>query len=47
MAARSRAPTVFDCSNSGIVGSNSARDMDVCAFFYIVLSYVGRGLASD
>jgi hypothetical protein len=30
MAARSKARTVFDRSNSAIVGSNPSRGMDVC-----------------
>jgi hypothetical protein len=34
-------------SNTGIVGSNPARGMDVCPpFFCVVLSRVGRGLAA-
>jgi hypothetical protein len=30
MAKRSKASTVFGCSNIGIAGSNSAQGMDVC-----------------
>jgi hypothetical protein len=47
--ARSEARTVFDRSNTGITGSNPAGGrMYVCmyAFFCVVLSCVGRGLAS-
>jgi hypothetical protein len=46
MAAPSKARTVFDRSNIGIVGSNPALGIDVCQSFCIVLSCVGRGLAS-
>jgi hypothetical protein len=47
MAARSKARTVFGRSNIGIIGSNPAQGMDVCPrFFCVVLSCVGRGLAS-
>jgi hypothetical protein len=48
MAARSEASTVFGRSNIGITRSNPARGMDVCPrfFFCVVLSCVGRGLAS-
>jgi hypothetical protein len=46
MAARSKARTVCNRSNSGIVGSNPTRRKDVSAFFCVVLSYVGRGLAT-
>jgi len=46
MAARSEARTVFDRSNTGIVGSNPDRGMELCPRFSVfVLSYVGRGLA--
>jgi hypothetical protein len=44
MAARSEASTVFGRSNTGIAGSNPVRGMDVCLFFCVVLSCVGRGL---
>jgi hypothetical protein len=33
MTAQSKARTVFDRSNTGIVGSNPARGMDVCPRF--------------
>jgi hypothetical protein len=33
-------------SNTGIVGSNPARGMDVFAFFCVVLSCVGSGLVT-
>jgi hypothetical protein len=48
MAARSRARTVFDRSNIGIVGSYPARGIYMCvsAFFCVVLACVDRGLAS-
>jgi hypothetical protein len=47
VAARSKARTVFDRLNIGIATSNPARGMDVCPrFFCVVLSCVGRGLAS-
>jgi hypothetical protein len=47
MAERSEACTVFGRSNIGIAFSNPVRDMDVCPrFFCVVLSCVGRGLAS-
>jgi hypothetical protein len=39
------ARTVFGSSNTGIVGSNPTRGMDVSAFFCVMLSCVGRGLA--
>jgi hypothetical protein len=45
MAARYKARTVFDSLNTGIVGSNPSRGMDVSTFFCVVLSWVGRGLA--
>jgi hypothetical protein len=37
---------VFNLSNTGIVGSNPAQGMDVSAFFCVVLSCVGSGLAT-
>jgi hypothetical protein len=44
---RSKARTVFGRSNTGIVGSNPTRGMDVCPRFCVfVLSFVGRGLTS-
>jgi hypothetical protein len=47
MAARSEARIVFSSSNTGIVGSNTIRGMDVYPrFFCVMLSCVGRGLAS-
>jgi hypothetical protein len=45
MAARSKVRTVFDRSNTVIVGSNTARGMDVSAFC-VVLSCVGSGFAN-
>jgi hypothetical protein len=33
MAERSKAPTVFGRSNTGIMGSNPTRGMDVCPRF--------------
>jgi hypothetical protein len=46
MAARSKARTVFDRSNTGIAGSNPTRGMDVCPRFSVLLSCVRRGLTS-
>jgi hypothetical protein len=37
MAAQSKARTAFDCSNTGIIGSNPARGMDVCLRFLCVV----------
>jgi len=46
-AARSEARTLFCRSNTGIVGSNPIRSMDVCPRFSVfLLSYVGTGLES-
>jgi hypothetical protein len=47
VAARSKAWTVFACSNTGIVGSNPTRGMDVCVrlFCVCVVLCVGSGLA--
>jgi hypothetical protein len=45
-AERSEASTAFGLSNVEIAGSNLARGMDVCLRFSVVLSCVGRGLAS-
>jgi hypothetical protein len=36
MAARSNARTVFDRSNTGVLGSNSARGMDMCPCFFVL-----------
>jgi len=36
MAARSKASTVFDRSNTGIVGLNPAQGMDVCPRFSVL-----------
>jgi hypothetical protein len=36
MAARSKARTDFYRSNTGIVGSNPARGMDVCSHFSVL-----------
>jgi hypothetical protein len=36
MATQSKARTVFDRSNTGIVGLNPARGMDVCSRFYVL-----------
>jgi hypothetical protein len=36
MASRSKVPTVFDRSNTGIVVSNPARGMDVCPRFSVL-----------
>jgi hypothetical protein len=33
---------VLDRSKTGSVGSNPNRGMDMSAFFYVVLSYIGR-----
>jgi len=43
---RSEPSTVFGRSNVEIAGSNPARGMDVCLRFSVLLSCVGRGLAS-
>jgi hypothetical protein len=45
MAARSKARTVFALSNTGIVGSNHSRGIDVCVCVCVVLC-VGSGLAT-
>jgi hypothetical protein len=44
VAARSKAWTVFVRSNTGIVGSNPTRGIDVCVYSVFVL---GSGLATD
>jgi hypothetical protein len=36
MAARSKARSVFDRSNTEVAGSNSARGMDVCTSFSVL-----------
>jgi hypothetical protein len=41
MAAPSKVRTVFDCSNTGIVGSNTTRGMDVCPLFSVLRCPVG------
>jgi hypothetical protein len=48
VAARSKAWTLFAHSNTGIVGSNLARGMDVCVhlFCVCVVLCVGSGLAT-
>jgi hypothetical protein len=46
MAAMSKARTAFNRSNTGIVGSNPVRGMDVSAFFCVVLSCVVSGLVT-
>jgi hypothetical protein len=45
--ARSKACNVFARSNSGIVGSNPSRGMDVCPrfFYFCVVLCVGSGFA--
>jgi hypothetical protein len=42
MAERSEASTVFGRSNIEIVGSNTARDMDVCPRFSVLCCPVCR-----
>jgi hypothetical protein len=48
VAARSKAWTVFARSNTGVVGSNDTRDMDVCVrlFCVCVVLCVGSGVAT-
>jgi hypothetical protein len=48
LTARSKAWTAFARSNTGIVGSNPTRGMDVCVrlFCVCVVLYVGSGLAT-
>jgi hypothetical protein len=48
VAARSKARTVFDGSNTGIVSSNPTQGMDVCVrlFYICVVLGVGSGLAT-
>jgi hypothetical protein len=48
VAARSKAWTVFACSNAGIVGSNPTQSMDVCLHLFYVYGVlrVGSGLAT-
>jgi hypothetical protein len=43
---RSKAWNAFAHPNTGIVGSNSTRDIDVCGCCVFVLAYVGSGLAT-
>jgi hypothetical protein len=40
MPARSKARTIFNRSNTGIVGSNPDRDRDVCLHFSMLYSPV-------
>jgi hypothetical protein len=48
VAARSTALTVFARSNTGVVGSNPARGMDVCVLLFCVcVVCIGSGLATD
>jgi hypothetical protein len=44
LAARLEAWTVFVCSNTGVVGSNPTRGVDVCVYSVFVLPCVGSGL---
>jgi hypothetical protein len=46
VAAQSKALNVFARSNTGIVGSNPARGMNVCVYSVFVLSCVGSGLTT-
>jgi hypothetical protein len=48
VAARSESWTVFARSNTGIVGSNATRGMDICVSLFCVCAVlcVGRGLAT-
>jgi hypothetical protein len=48
MAALSKARTVFARSNTGIVGSNPTRSMDVCLrlFSVCIVLCIGSGLAT-
>jgi hypothetical protein len=39
VVARSKAWNVFARSNTGIVGSNPTKGMDVCVYFVFVLGY--------
>jgi hypothetical protein len=47
--ARSEARNIFGRSNTGVVGSNAIRGMDVYMYVYVysmsVFSYVGEGLS--
>jgi hypothetical protein len=49
VAALSKTWTVFSCSNTGIVGLNPTRGINVCVrlFCVCVVLYVGSGLATD
>jgi hypothetical protein len=46
VAALSKAWNVFARLNTGIVGSNPAKGMDVCVYSVFVLSCVGSGFAT-
>jgi hypothetical protein len=46
LAALSRAWTIFARSNTGVVGSNTTRGMDVCVRLFCVVPCVGSGLAT-
>jgi hypothetical protein len=46
VSARSKAWTVFAHSNTGVVGSNPTRGMNVCIYSFFVLSCVGSSLAA-
>jgi hypothetical protein len=48
-AVRTKTRTVFALSNTGIMGSNPTRGMDVCVrlFFVFVVMCVGGDLARD
>jgi hypothetical protein len=39
-------PELFARLNTGVLGSNPTRNMDVCLRLFFVLSYVGSGLAT-
>jgi hypothetical protein len=46
VAAQFKVRTFLDRSNIVIVGSNPAQEMDISPrFFFVMVSYVGRGLA--
>jgi hypothetical protein len=47
MTAGTKALNVFARANTGIVGSNPTRAMDVCVHFVFVLSCAGSGPATD
>jgi hypothetical protein len=48
VAARSKARNVFACLNTGVMGSNPTRGMDVCEYIFCVcvVVCVGSGLAT-